>query len=114
MSLLFLLFERVFAGFDRNAFNQFVSDRIPLDRQFPDKRNKECFDQRYYPNFVLPKTRLVRVCVSVCGHKCWCRVLIVVGCACALQRDYHLSQRGHLDAAADCVECSQPLPTRVD
>ena len=29
-------------GFERNGFNQFVSDRLPLDRAVPDTR-----DQRY-------------------------------------------------------------------
>ena len=27
-------------GFDRNGFNQFVSDRIPLDRAVPDTRDQ--------------------------------------------------------------------------
>ena len=30
-------------GFEHNGFNQFVSDRLPLDRAVPDTR-----DQRYY------------------------------------------------------------------
>ena len=32
-------------GFDRNGFNQFVSDRVPLNRAVPDTR-----DQRYNNN----------------------------------------------------------------
>eukprot|EP00045_Choanoeca_perplexa_P012946 m.144167 g.144167 ORF g.144167 m.144167 type:complete len:630 (-) comp16187_c0_seq8:1312-3201(-) len=46
-------------GWERNAFNQFISDRLPLDRQFPDYRQDECFDQRYHPNEVLPPTSVV-------------------------------------------------------
>eukprot|EP00730_Choanoeca_flexa_P015939 TRINITY_DN7434_c0_g1_i3.p1 TRINITY_DN7434_c0_g1~~TRINITY_DN7434_c0_g1_i3.p1 ORF type:complete len:639 (+),score=132.37 TRINITY_DN7434_c0_g1_i3:41-1918(+) len=46
-------------GFERNAFNQFMSDKLPLDRQFPDYRQPECFDQRYHPNDVLPTTSVI-------------------------------------------------------
>eukprot|EP01147_Barroeca_monosierra_P005213 gene5213-8815_t len=46
-------------GFERNSFNQFVSDRLPLDRQFPDHRHPKCFQQRYYPINALPKTSVI-------------------------------------------------------
>ncbi len=29
-------------GFDRNGFNQFISDRLPLDREVPDTRDPRC------------------------------------------------------------------------
>ncbi len=29
-------------GFNRNGFNQFISDRLPLDREVPDTRDPRC------------------------------------------------------------------------
>jgi polypeptide N-acetylgalactosaminyltransferase len=56
------------SGLDRNAFNQFISDRLPLDREFGDRREEGCFDQRYYPTELLPTTRSVAASPSSLGR----------------------------------------------
>eukprot|EP00049_Salpingoeca_infusionum_P011495 m.199602 g.199602 ORF g.199602 m.199602 type:complete len:687 (+) comp14950_c1_seq2:398-2458(+) len=46
-------------GFKHNAFNQFVSDRLPLDRVTRDRRPNQCFQERYHPASVLPTTSVI-------------------------------------------------------
>lgn len=45
-------------GFKNNGFNQFRSDRIPLDREIPDTRDPRCVDRKY-PISDLPSTSVV-------------------------------------------------------
>eukprot|EP00055_Hartaetosiga_balthica_P007713 m.26940 g.26940 ORF g.26940 m.26940 type:complete len:665 (-) comp5901_c2_seq2:1816-3810(-) len=48
-------------GHNTHRFNQFISDRLPLDRQIKDMRQDECFDQRYYPISELPTTSVILI-----------------------------------------------------
>lgn len=48
-------------GWDRNAFNQYISDMISLHRTLPDVRDSECKDAQYAEN--LPATSVV-----ICFH----------------------------------------------
>ncbi|XP_022238622.1 putative polypeptide N-acetylgalactosaminyltransferase 9 isoform X2 [Limulus polyphemus] len=48
-------------GWDKNAFNQYVSDLISLHRSLPDVRDKECRDNTYLDD--LPQTSVI-----VCFH----------------------------------------------
>ena len=45
--------------FERNQFNQFISDKLPLTRAFPDARDPGCLELRYYPTWALPTTSVV-------------------------------------------------------
>uniref|UniRef100_A0A023FVJ6 Putative polypeptide n-acetylgalactosaminyltransferase n=1 Tax=Amblyomma parvum TaxID=251391 RepID=A0A023FVJ6_AMBPA len=53
--------EKVKQGWDRNAFNQYISDMISLHRSLPDVRDSECKDERYLKD--LPSTSVI-----VCFH----------------------------------------------
>ncbi|XP_064455275.1 putative polypeptide N-acetylgalactosaminyltransferase 9 [Ornithodoros turicata] len=48
-------------GWDRNAFNQYISDMISLHRSLPDVRDTECKDEKYLED--LPSTSVV-----ICFH----------------------------------------------
>ncbi|XP_076329556.1 putative polypeptide N-acetylgalactosaminyltransferase 9 [Tachypleus tridentatus] len=48
-------------GWDKNAFNQYVSDLISLHRNLPDVRDKECRSQKY--THPLPQTSVI-----ICFH----------------------------------------------
>lgn len=53
--------QKVKQGWDRNAFNQYISDMISLHRSLPDVRDSECKDERYLGK--LPPTSVI-----VCFH----------------------------------------------
>jgi polypeptide N-acetylgalactosaminyltransferase len=44
-------------GYKLNGFNQFISDRLPLDREIPDTREPRCLDKSYSTN--LPTTSVI-------------------------------------------------------
>ncbi|EDQ89771.1 uncharacterized protein MONBRDRAFT_32151 [Monosiga brevicollis MX1] len=46
-------------GYQRNAFNQMISDLLPLDREFGDHRPDECLAQWYLPPSELPTTSVI-------------------------------------------------------
>jgi polypeptide N-acetylgalactosaminyltransferase len=48
-------------GFERNGFNQYVSDRVPLRRRAIDTRSAECLLERYPPLKHMPSTSVIVV-----------------------------------------------------
>ena len=48
-------------GFERNGFNQFVSDRVPLRRRAADTRDAKCMSEKYPPLNHMPSTSVIVV-----------------------------------------------------
>lgn len=46
-------------GYERNQFNQFISDRLPLSRYFYDTRDVSCLKEKYFPVRNMPTVSVV-------------------------------------------------------
>lgn len=46
-------------GYEKNQFNQFISDRMPLSRYFYDTRHVSCLEKRYFPLKKMPTVTVI-------------------------------------------------------
>ncbi|XP_014664145.1 PREDICTED: polypeptide N-acetylgalactosaminyltransferase 5-like [Priapulus caudatus] len=66
--------KEVDEGLQKNAFNQYISDRVSLHRHLPDVRDPQCSKQQYLPVSQLPDTSVI-----ICFHnEAWSTLLRTV------------------------------------